>query len=385
MDKIFICGSLEPGRDGVGDYSRRLAAELTRQKLKVGIIAYRDRYVNSVLFSDQQEDGVLIPVLRLGETLSRKERMDAAKDWIEKQDPQWLSLQFVPYSYHNKGLPWRLGFDMSKLGKGRIWHIMFHELWIEASDKKGMVIAFLQKCIIKLLARQLKPLVVHTHLPVYKVRLGQVSIKAKKLPIFSNFNCRGTVMEKTDPDLVKIGFFSQFTFRPSIITFLGKLSRELLMEGQDVRILLIGGNGSKREELEKELTRIPGLYYKVFSTGFLGQAELSEELMKCDLGVTPVPKHVLGKSGSVAAFLSFGIPVAAPYSKVGYEDQEIGFFADTSQESILTSPTWTAFQKARMAAKAAPEDFNVRTIAARFVSDLDKTATEKYLLSHTLS
>ena len=28
MKIVFICGCLEPGKDGVGDYTRRLSAEL---------------------------------------------------------------------------------------------------------------------------------------------------------------------------------------------------------------------------------------------------------------------------------------------------------------------------------------------------------------------
>ena len=39
MKLIFICGSLEPGRDGVGDYTRRLAGELIRQGHQIAIIA----------------------------------------------------------------------------------------------------------------------------------------------------------------------------------------------------------------------------------------------------------------------------------------------------------------------------------------------------------
>ena len=32
MNLLFICGSLEPGKDGVGDYIRRLSSELLQNR-----------------------------------------------------------------------------------------------------------------------------------------------------------------------------------------------------------------------------------------------------------------------------------------------------------------------------------------------------------------
>ena len=49
MKIMFICGSLEPGKDGVGDYTRRLCAHLKKHHIEVGILAYNDKFINSEL------------------------------------------------------------------------------------------------------------------------------------------------------------------------------------------------------------------------------------------------------------------------------------------------------------------------------------------------
>ena len=88
------------------------------------------------------------------------------------------------------------------------------------------------------------------------------------------------------------------------------------------------------------------------------------------MGITPVPQHVLGKSGSVAAFLSQGIPVAAPYSKLGYEHLKVGFLKKKLKKGIFDKPDLLHFQKAAKAAKRIPEKISVDTIAAKFEKDL---------------
>ena len=58
---LFICGGLHPGADGVGDYVRRLAAELICQGHLAGIIALNDAHTNLEINDYQQEGGLRIP------------------------------------------------------------------------------------------------------------------------------------------------------------------------------------------------------------------------------------------------------------------------------------------------------------------------------------
>src|SRR5947209_6737741 len=105
MKIVFICGSLEPGKDGVGDYTRRLGATLISKGYELSIIALYDRFISSLEETTQKSDNYEIMVLRLPFSMQDRERYELARDYINKKDPVWLSLQFVIFSFHPKGLP----------------------------------------------------------------------------------------------------------------------------------------------------------------------------------------------------------------------------------------------------------------------------------------
>ena len=133
---VFICGCIEPGRDGVGDYTRRLSAELILTGHFTAIIAINDVHTTEIIDDHQVQGGIRIPTLRLPSLSTYKSRFGKAKMWLNSFDPNWISLQFVPFSFHAKGLPFALARDLSLLGEGRKWHIMFHELWV-GMDKES--------------------------------------------------------------------------------------------------------------------------------------------------------------------------------------------------------------------------------------------------------
>jgi hypothetical protein len=45
---LFLCGSLEPGRDGVGDCVKNVAGELRIQGHQAAAIALNDGFINSL-------------------------------------------------------------------------------------------------------------------------------------------------------------------------------------------------------------------------------------------------------------------------------------------------------------------------------------------------
>lgn len=105
MKILFICGSLEPGCDGVGDYTRRLAGELIRQGNEVQIIALNDKNVTAVTYQVQEDDITSITCLRLPQNISWNYRMNEAGVFSDAFNPGWLSLQYVPFAFQDKGLP----------------------------------------------------------------------------------------------------------------------------------------------------------------------------------------------------------------------------------------------------------------------------------------
>ena len=87
MKIIFLCGCLEPGRDGVGDYVRRLALELINQGHDVSAVALNDGYVEIKDSGFQQLDGVSFAVLRLPKSLSYSRRFLELEEWSEIFSP----------------------------------------------------------------------------------------------------------------------------------------------------------------------------------------------------------------------------------------------------------------------------------------------------------
>ncbi|MEO7767543.1 MAG: hypothetical protein ABIS01_08960, partial [Ferruginibacter sp.] len=188
MKIAFLCGSLEPGRDGVGDYTRRLAGELIRQGHEAGIIAINDQHFTGEFEGFQESEGLNLPMLRLPSHWPSNQRFKRAASWINSFNPGWISLQFVPFSFNAKGLPFGMSRLLMTLGKNRNWHIMFHELWVGmhiGAPRKEICWGYVQREIILSLIRRLQPRLIHTQSSLYKTQLAKLGVKALLLPLFS--------------------------------------------------------------------------------------------------------------------------------------------------------------------------------------------------------
>ncbi|TDN39579.1 hypothetical protein A8B98_17990 [Hymenobacter sp. UV11] len=169
--------------------------------------------------------------------------------------------------------------------------------------------------------------------------------------------------------IFRVGIFSQADTSRPFLDFLIRLEESLALCNQVLQILLIGGNASKMRTLGDFIEEVDSLRNKVHYTGFLEPAQISEALQSCSLGLTPVPRHALGKSGSVAAFLSHGIPVAAPNVHNGYSANDIGFFSPNLCSFILLEPDLEHF---RIITASLPEESEIKisTVAQAFLRDL---------------
>ena len=125
---VFVCGCLEPGRDGVGDYTKRLSIELIRLGHQVTALALSDGFITAPLEEKQVIENEHLQVLRIPASVSSKDRLILSKTWVTKHDPSWVCLQFVLFSFNPKGLPIYLPSFLKEIGQERSWHLMFHEL-----------------------------------------------------------------------------------------------------------------------------------------------------------------------------------------------------------------------------------------------------------------
>ena len=375
MKIIFLCGSLEPGRDGVGDYVRQLALELQRQGQQVAAIALNDRHITEETVLAPLLAGEELSVLRLPASWAARRRFQRACQWVEAFQPTWVSLQFVPYAFHPKGLPISLGSRLLRLTRGRQVHLMMHEGWVGSEPGTGLkrrLLAQLQKMMVNNLIAQLRPAVIHTHLPVYRTRLQRLGWRILPLPLFSNIPVLPHLSPETDPTIFRVGIFSQAATSGPFIDFLAALTTQLTERHPrcQVQVLLVGGELTKMQALKKVLEVMVGLNGQVHHAGFLDPAQLSAALQSCQLGLTPVPRNGLGKSGSVAAFLARGIPVAAPYVHPEAEATDIGLFSASLCSAILLHPDVELYRAAKAAAIVAQSTIQASVIARTFLADL---------------
>jgi len=314
---VFLCGSLEPGHDGVGDYTRRLAGELKRQGKQIFMIAINERNLTGLYVQGEQEsEGTAIPVLRISGRINYRKRLQVAKQWIDAVDPDWLSLQYVPFSFHPKGAHIFLGRFLRRLGRHRRWHIMFHELWTgmdKESSKKHYWLGKIHRLLIKSLINTLNPAVIHTHTHVYLEKIAGLGYKANYLPLFSNipfFEQEST----SNPDDININRENKLLFvlfggihrNAPVAQLASDLVRYEKSNKTRVLLIIIGRNGP----MQKQWTSIWALNgLELVLMGEQSPMMISKILHSASIGISTTPIQLAEKSGSVAAMREHQLPV----------------------------------------------------------------------------
>ena len=311
MKIVFLCGSLEAGRDGVGDYTRSMAAELIKNGYTVALLAINDAFITEVFRGLQSNKGINIPVLRMPSSYNNYNKTKLATAWVNDFNPEWLSLQFVPFAYHKKGLPFKLVRFLQKLGNGRQWHVMFHELWVGMgahASKKHVFWGGIQRRLIKSMVSELKPEVIHTHTWLYQAQLAKIKIKATLLPLFSNIPRiesphKSNLYSNAEIRLIFFGSLHPFTdlqsFLNEILNF--QKNSELM-----VSLQFLGRSGPQLHIWQQACDRMR-IETKIF--GEQDPENISRLLQNAHAGVTTTALPMIQKSGSVAAMQEHGLPV----------------------------------------------------------------------------
>ncbi|WP_207423414.1 hypothetical protein [Desertivirga brevis] len=328
MNIVFLCGSLEPGRDGVGDYVRRLAVELLRQGHKASVISLNDKFIEEEFVGAQTSEGYELQVVRIPSSWPAPRRFKEAKVWIDVFDPEWLSLQFVIFSFHPKGLPIKLSSLLNKIGKGRRWHLMFHELWVGMSLESSRPMAMwgmVQKQIIKSLLSSLQPIVIHTQTQLYQAQLKKLGYKASKLPLFSNVPSSKTVVKVSKENQREQTWVLFGTIHPGAPAH--QLASEALVYSKKYEVsitLTLVGRCGKGQEAWVNAWEKKGMLVRVL--GEQPFEEISKVLSKASLGLSTNPIALVEKSGTVAAMQAHGLPVlcvAMNYQPRGVSDLKV--------------------------------------------------------------
>lgn len=320
MRIIFLCGSLEPGRDGVGDYTRRLASELICQGHQVGAVAFNDRQIQKEFCGDQELEGIKLPVLRIPSGWPEAKRCKRIKEWIKNKEPEWLSLQYVPYGFSEKGVPIFIGKKLSILQSSAKWHVMVHEPYLGAEQKhfKNSVIRLGQKVSLKFIKKHLHPLLFHTSNFEYQRLLSNISIESRLLGLFGNIKIdQGLQISaekfKERKSTVLAVYFGAAPALEHHEIFSREIYNYCQLTGHKIELYFCGKSGELGEEFLASIKRAcNGNVCEVVSLGFLPFEELSKLFLKSDFGIARVPPKFLGKSGAAISMLEHGLPLWVP-------------------------------------------------------------------------
>ncbi|MES2695344.1 MAG: hypothetical protein V4773_17845 [Verrucomicrobiota bacterium] len=322
MKLLFICSSLEPGRDGVGDYTRCLAAACIERGHECAVVALHDRHVSST----QRETQAGLELIRLSSRAEWSDRITRLRAEAARFNPHWISWQFVSYGYHPKGRVPTALIDFAASFPDRHQHLMLHELWIGLAAGESLtsrLAGWRQRGRLLEFVRLMRPLRFHTSNAAYQAALNREGLKAQLLELFGNIAiCPSSPLERNaalmrflPPEAKRRdAFFIALTFgtlhrqwQPGA-TF-AWLEATAKRRGLKPALLISGRAGAHGAEVLAAARR-RGIV--AAESGEQDNRTISLLLQAADIGIAPHPWALIGKSGVAAAMREHGLPVVVP-------------------------------------------------------------------------
>jgi len=332
MRILFLCSSLEKEKDGIGDYTRKLAESVEKLGVQALLVSFNDKYVSEEIHNDGN-----IPVIRIPLALTWKQKKDKVSKIIQKFDPEWISIQFVIYGIQLRGIIFNSIPFFKEITKGFKVEVMFHELWIaeeKEASLKDKLMGRIQKVGVLKFIKEVNPLVIHSSIPLYCLILKRNKVSAKALPLFSNIpivinDNIEWIWEAISPQIVEkidlrnrneflIGgiFGSLYYSSWNLGSLMIQLQREYEEHGRKVIILSFGKLGETLNYWN-ELKNT----YKFCSFVLLGtqsEEKISQCLQVIDFGIITTPALIVGKSGSFMAMKEHGVRVFCKKSDLSF-------------------------------------------------------------------
>jgi hypothetical protein len=245
-----------------------------------------------------------------------------------------VSLQFVCYGFHRKGIVYRELWWLPILLKNYRLHLMFHELWVGHgvfSTPKNNIVGAIQRLFIRILVKIIRPSVVDTSNEFYRRSLLGIGVKSGILPMFGAIPvapAKGTpwifadIRANGGPDLSRdrsgywlSGIFGHILDHWPAEKLFDKLSNWAAAAGRHVIVAMVGVTSTHKAALRQRWAgQFPSIHF--IDAGPRSPREVSEFFSALDFGVTSHPFYTLGKSSSVAAMLEHGLPVISDWGDI---------------------------------------------------------------------
>lgn len=288
MHVVLLSARIPPTVDGVGDHTAYLAKALLGLRMRVTIACgIQPQYA--------PPSGVQ---LWAGAFEQARQSLSAWVNQLAALRPDWLLLQYVPYAFQRKGLPFFLPSLLKKARQvGIRTGVFFHEVHIRPSENRFISLG--QQWIARQLGQQADLAV--TSIPFYQAQLAALGTVAHILPVGAN-------LLVPEPPTVKNEEIRQFCFpgKAFVVSTFGRRDVSALAEAvaqmPDAGLLVLG---------DSRPAALPSVTY---TTGYLSASEVCTWLRCGDIFALPDPKAPDGtggtslKSGSLAAAFAVGLP-----------------------------------------------------------------------------
>jgi hypothetical protein len=319
----FLCTSLNPGRDGVGDYSRRLAAACVRHGHTCLLVALNDRHVASPAALRERSNEV-----RLAAALSWSRRATLLAGLLRDFGPDWVSWQLVPYGFHPKGVLPPACFALTNAVRPWPNQVMLHELWLGLARPRRLgerLMGACQRARLLAFLRRLRPDRLQTTNPAYRAALARHGWDAAVLPLFGNIPIAPVDAAAAAAALAMVPEAAAWPAEPRWVAVLFGtihpqwrpeptltwLERAAALARRRLAVLAVGRIGRTGETTLARLARRPAAPL-LAAAGAQSPEAISHLLQAADFGLATHPWNLIAKSGSTATLLEHGLPVLVP-------------------------------------------------------------------------
>jgi hypothetical protein len=349
----------------VGDYVRQLSMQLLHMGHTVTAIALNDRHIEAEKNENQQAGSMLFKVLRLPAARGLKQNAIIAQKYILEFAPQLVSLQFVPYSFNKKGLPFTLVHIIRVLNLQTKFHIMFHELWMDSPKGfKQKIVTVVQEYLICHLIRRTKPVKIHVSVNFNRQRLKNKGVKSEILNLFGNISYNPELaapVREIHQNLITLLYFGSTIGGELLEQIIKGLAIFCEHYPGGVKVMVASGtSAAKNIFIDALKNRLSRFNITIVDCGFLSTGEVSRLMNESTVGISKISARLLGKSGSSIAMLEHGLPLWMPLWD-GKEQLDLGFREELIYDNLSDAAAVPQKQKYKSL---------LPVVAAQFVQDL---------------
>ena len=317
----LICSALPPALDGIGDYTAHLAVELAGTA-----------QVRVLTGSAQPWDAIPgVPIVSAFDAKAPA-TMSALSARIAADPPDWVVLQYNPFSYGRRGLNLRLPQVMRAIrrgGFGTKFALMVHEPFVPVLDWKHAAMTTWQRWQLWQLGRSADVLFFSIEPWAGKFERWFPGKPVRCLPVGSNIPCIPTDRDAARaalgiaPETVVLGFFGT-AHNSRLLSWVRGAAEAVAAGGRKTLTLYVGPD---REVMGQVLAGLP-----LRAEGALPGPEVSQRFAAMDIHLSPFVDGISTRRGSFLAGLQHGLATVGTY---GY-NTEAALRAQNGQAFLLT-------------------------------------------------